>query len=67
MKNKDEIKCQECGGQEFITIPNRYDVYVVIDAKLELIDSLQAEGEVYRELYCRDCSEKLSINLREIQ
>ncbi len=56
MENNKEIKCETCGCQAFITIPNRYDVYEVIDGKMELTDSLQADGAEYEALYCRDCS-----------
>lgn len=29
-----KIECKECGGEEFITKPNSYDVYAVLDNKL---------------------------------
>jgi len=29
-----KYKCKECGCQEFISSPNRYDIFEVIDKKL---------------------------------
>jgi ribosomal protein L33 len=52
-----KIKCKECGAQEFITEPNRYDIYEVIDNKLGFQRSEQVDEEI--KLYCRDCSEEL--------
>jgi hypothetical protein len=47
----------ECGSLEFITKPNQYDVYEIIDKKLEFVKSILVEEE--EKLYCRDCSKKL--------
>jgi hypothetical protein len=50
-----EYKCKKCDGEEFITQPNRYDVYKNHDGALVLKSSeLIDEPEI---LYCRDCSE----------
>ena len=34
MKNKN-LNCKECGNDEFITEPNKYDVYKAEEGKLE--------------------------------
>jgi len=51
------IKPCECGSEEFISNPNRYDSYQIIDGKLELIESLFTEEEI--KLFCRECGEEL--------
>lgn len=48
----------KCGSVEFITKPNRYDSYQIIDSKLEFIKSSFTEEET--ELFCRECAEKLA-------
>lgn len=52
-----EIKCNTCGSQEFITTPNRYDIYEVINNKLVLSESVFIEDEI--RLFCRECGEDL--------
>jgi len=50
-----EYKCKKCGGEEFITQPNRYDVYKNHNGAVELQSSkFIDEPEI---LYCRECSE----------
>lgn len=52
-----KIKCKECGCQEFITQPNKYDVYEVEEGELVLQTSEIIDEEPI--LYCRECSEEL--------
>ena len=47
----------KCGSDEFVSQPNRYDTYQIINKKLELIDSHFTEEEI--KLYCRECGEEL--------
>lgn len=54
-----KYKCKPCGCREFITKPNRYDIYiskgdVIAFSHSEYIDDKEA-------YYCRDCSEQLII------
>jgi hypothetical protein len=55
MKKADK-QCQ-CGSKEFITEPNSYDVYEVIDDKLEYQKTEMIEDEV--KIYCRECGEEM--------
>lgn len=51
------IKPCKCGSEEFVSKPNRYDSYQIIDGKLELIDSSFTKEEI--KLFCRECGEEL--------
>ena len=52
-------KCPECGSEDFITQPNRYDVMTFTGEKFELSDShCTDDQEVY---YCRECSKEVNI------
>mgnify|MGYP006874344452 FL=1 len=53
------LKCKYCGCTEFITQLNKYDVYEVIDNKLEYITTESIDEP--DEFYCRDCGELLEI------
>jgi hypothetical protein len=55
-KNK-RIKPCKCGSTEFITEPNQYDFYEIIDEKLKLTHSENIDNEF--KLYCRECGEEL--------
>jgi hypothetical protein len=48
----------KCGSIEFISEPNRYDVYQIVDGVLELIESPFTEDEV--KLFCRECGKELA-------
>jgi hypothetical protein len=50
----------KCGSVEFITEPNQYDVYQIIDGKLQFIESLFIEDD--QKLFCRECSEEIKIS-----
>jgi hypothetical protein len=47
----------KCGSTEFITAPNSYDVYELINRKLEFQRTELIEEEL--KLYCRECGEEL--------
>jgi hypothetical protein len=51
------MKACKCGSTEFITSPNRYDVYEIIDSKLELTETEQMSDD-YVKLFCRECGEE---------
>jgi len=50
-------KCKVCGCNEFITNPNKYDTYKIINGKLEFQRSELIDDKI--ELFCRECSRKL--------
>lgn len=53
------IKCKRCeNNKEFITKPNKYTIYKVIDNKLEYQKDEYTEEKL--KLYCRECSEELT-------
>lgn len=54
MKN---LNCKKCGCDEFLSKPNRYDVYKIIKGRLQLIQPPFTEEEI--KLYCRECGEEL--------
>lgn len=49
--------CNNCGGKEFISQMNQYDVYLFEDGELVFQDSELIDEKV--ELYCRYCGTKL--------
>ena len=51
------IKPCKCGSSEFISKPNRYDVYEIENDELVLVDSHYTPDKV--RLYCRSCSKEL--------
>jgi len=55
------IKPCKCGSVEFVTEPNQYDVYELIDGKLEFQHSENVEEEI--KLYCRECCEEFKNKL----
>ena len=55
---KKSVKPCKCGSIEFVTEPNQYDVYQIIDGKLELTETLFTECEI--DLFCRECGELIN-------
>ena len=53
------INCK-CGSNEFITKPNQYDVYQIIDSNLEFQNSEFIDDKEH--IYCRDCGKILKPN-----
>jgi hypothetical protein len=51
------IKLCECGSSEFITQPNSYDVYQIVNSELEFLKTEFIEDEIT--LFCRECGAKL--------
>jgi hypothetical protein len=47
----------KCGSDEFVSKPNRYDVYQIVEGKLELTNSPFTEDEI--KLFCRSCGVEL--------
>ncbi len=60
-----KYKCKECGCQEFISSPNRYDIFEVIDEKIVLQKTEFTDDELI--LYCRDCSAKLEFDENDVK
>ncbi|MDR3108859.1 MAG: hypothetical protein LBU65_04110 [Planctomycetaceae bacterium] len=54
---RKHIKSCTCGSSEFITTPNRYDIYKIIGGRLELTNSPFVDDMI--KLYCRECGEEL--------
>ncbi|MEK7819069.1 MAG: hypothetical protein AAB255_04670 [Bacteroidota bacterium] len=54
---KKKIQSCKCGSIDFISKPNRYDVYQIIGGSLQLIQSPFTEDEI--KLYCCECGEEL--------
>jgi predicted nucleic-acid-binding Zn-ribbon protein len=57
-----DYKCTKCGGQEFITQLNRYDVFSVNGAKLEHTKTEQIDEKII--LYCRNCFSTLLFSIK---
>ena len=47
----------KCGSVDFASLPNRYDIYQIIDGKLELVQSPFTQEET--KIFCRECGEEL--------
>ena len=56
MKNKN-LNCKECGNDEFITEPNKYDIYKAEEGKLEF-----QKEEIIQEAMAKYCRELLRKN-----
>jgi DNA-directed RNA polymerase subunit RPC12/RpoP len=59
-----EYKCKTCGNTEFITNPNRYDVFQSDNDKLVLKNSELTDETT--ELFCRECSKKLEFEPKDL-
>lgn len=55
-----DCKCSLCGCQVFVTQPNQYDVFEVINDKICWIHSETIDMEF--KMYCRDCSEEVKFD-----
>lgn len=53
------IRCPSCNSEEFVTIPNRYDLLKFVDGNFEVIKSEFTEE--YR-IFCRECGVGVDIN-----
>lgn len=63
MENKKYF-CNNCSCGEFITNPNRYDIFKNINGKL-IFEKSEAIDEKMT-LFCRDCSAEILINEDDI-
>jgi len=52
------MKPCKCGSTEFITNPNSYEIYNIVDSELEFVKSEIIDDEL--KFYCRDCGEELN-------
>ena len=64
-KEQKDYKCPHCGSEEFITQPNRYDVYVAKEGKIRFSHSEIIDDAI--ELYCRECEEILKCDDNDIE
>jgi len=56
MENKKH-SCDSCGCKEFITEPNRYDIFKSKNGKIVFEESEDVDEKPT--LFCRDCSKKI--------
>ena len=59
-----KYSCKSCGCQEFISQPNRYDVFKSENGKVVFQYSEIIDDESI--LYCRDCSEILELDTNDV-
>ena len=57
---KQSKNCPECNSEEFISEPNRYDVFQFEDNDFEVVDS---EFIDEFKTFCRECSEEIDVEL----
>lgn len=60
---KDYI-CPNCGNDEYVSNPTQYDTFIVIEGKIHFQSSELINDEI--ELYCRECSEKLEYEDKDL-
>jgi hypothetical protein len=56
----DSLQTCECGSDEFITKPNAYDVYKIVDGKASFVSQEFVDDE--ESLYCRNCGRENAPN-----
>jgi len=49
--------CQKCGGEEFITSLNSYDVYRIVEGKPVFVKTEVANMDFV--LFCRECGQRI--------
>lgn len=59
MQNKI-YRCSNCGSDEFVTSPNKYEVYNIVNEQLELVSTELADDDF--KLFCRCCSNEKELN-----
>jgi hypothetical protein len=57
MPKQIKIKPFKCGCTEFVTKPNQYESYEIVDGELIYINSETVDEKI--SLYCRECSKEL--------
>ncbi|MFQ3576622.1 MAG: hypothetical protein SNJ77_09320 [Cytophagales bacterium] len=60
-----EYKCKVCGGEEFVSQPNQYDIFENNNGKLIFKNSALVNNKL--ELFCRECSEKLEFKEEDVE
>jgi len=60
----NEYICKECGCEEFVSNPSQYDIYEHENGKLIFRKSEFMDDEL--ELFCRECSQKLVFNSKDV-
>ena len=56
---KNYGKCPNCGYDEFVSLPNRYDILIFKDSKFQVVKSEFTDDEDV--IYCRECGEQVDI------
>ncbi len=59
-----EYKCKKCACEEFISQPTKYDIFENHNGKLLFNNSELINEEL--ELFCRECSEKLIFDEKDV-
>jgi hypothetical protein len=55
------MKSCECGSTEFVSNLNSYDIFELVDGKLEFQRSEFIDDK--KEIFCRECGKKLQVGL----
>jgi len=63
MENKKYF-CSDCGCKEFITKPNRYDIFKSENGKIIFEKSEDIDDKII--LFCRDCSKEVKFESEDI-
>lgn len=56
---KNYGKCPNCGSDEFVSLPNRYDILIFKDSRFQVVKSEFTNDEDV--IYCRGCSERVNV------
>lgn len=59
LNKKFNSKCPICGSTEFISNPNRYDIFNFIDGEFKIKSSNFVNDE--DKVFCRECSTEVDI------
>ena len=57
MQPATNIRCPSCNSEDFLTMPNRYDLLKFVDGNFEVEKSKFTEEE-YR-IFCRECGDEI--------
>lgn len=53
---KKKVKPCKCGSTDFVSLPNRYDCYEIIDGEFVLTESPFTNEEI--KIFCRECGKE---------
>jgi hypothetical protein len=59
-----KYQCKQCGCEEFISQCMQYDVFISLNGELVHKQSVFNDEEL--ELFCRECSEKLEFDSKDV-